>query len=72
MEPNMKEEYVIKMTQTEAEALAYMVGCQKRQTPVFDNVMFDFLEKEVFIKNNIKYRRNVRNDYSTTLTFYGF
>jgi hypothetical protein len=66
------EEYVIKLTQTEAEALTYAIGCQNRQTPVFDHVMFDFLEKEVFIKNNIIYRRNVRNDYFTTLTFYGF
>jgi hypothetical protein len=66
------KEYLVKLTQTEAESLTYMVGCQKRQTPVLDHVMFDFLEKEVFIKNNIKYRRNVRNDYSTTLTFYGF
>jgi hypothetical protein len=66
------EEYVIKLTQTEAEALTYAIGCQKGLTPILSSMVFEFLEKEVFIKNDIEYRHNVRNNNYTTLEFIGF
>ena len=65
------KEYIVKLTQTEAEALTYMVGGLSRNTPVINTDMFNSLENEVFVNNNIVYRHDVRDGYFSTLKYYG-
>jgi hypothetical protein len=64
------KEYIIKLTQTEAEALTYIAGSQCSITPIITTEMFNDLSKEVFVKNDIKYNRYVRE--ISTLVFHGF
>jgi len=64
------KEYIVKLTQTEAEALTYMVGGMTGDTPIFDHKMFKQFENTVFIENNIRYNYNIRCN-SSTLKYYG-
>jgi hypothetical protein len=51
------EEYVIKMTQTEAEALTYVIGSLPFSTTVLNDNMFKTLKIAVFVENDILYNR---------------
>ena len=51
------EEYVIKMTQTEAESLTYVIGSLPFSTTVLNENMFKTLKIAVFVENDILYNR---------------
>jgi hypothetical protein len=51
------EEYVIKLTQTEAEALTYAIGSLPFSTTVLNEDMFKTLKITAFIENDILYNR---------------
>jgi hypothetical protein len=64
------KEYIVKLTQTEAEALTYMVGGMTENTPIFNYKMFKQFENTVFLDNNIRYNHHIRCNRST-LKYYG-
>ena len=65
------KEYVIKMNQTEAEALTYSLGGQTRYTPVLNNEMFNILRETVFNGDkNLYFAKRLK--HSDTFYFKGF
>jgi hypothetical protein len=63
--------YLIKLTQTEAEALTYVVGGQGSATPILDKDMFNSLFKLMFNENITEYHKNSSKSFDT-LMFTGF